>query len=86
MSATQVRDIKMQSKSLVGKRIDGLGQPATHVGLLVIESLRKRGINGSTMDAARASTIYPLLERILVEAVTCPDEQDVDAFRTQVVR
>lgn len=82
MDAAQLPGLKMQSKSLAARRIDGHGQPLPHVGLLAIESLRKRGVNGSTLDAIRASSVYPLLEQILIEAVTCLDEQDVDTFRS----
>ena len=78
MDPKDVAGVAMQSKSLVGKRFDAPGNPRVRVGLLVMESLSKRGVNGGTLDAILGSDTYPLLEQILVEAVACLDEQDVD--------
>lgn len=82
MDRADVAGIAMQSKSLVGKRFDAPGNPKVRVGLLVMESLSKRGVNGGTLDAILASNTYPLLEQILIEAVACLDEQDVDELLT----
>lgn len=80
MDAASVAGIAMQAKSLVGKRFDSEVRPKSPVGLIVIESTKKRGVNGTTLDELRSSPIYPLLEQVLVEAVACLDEQDVDDF------
>lgn len=80
MEPKSVSGIAMQSKSLVGKRFDSDVRPKSPVGLIVIESTKKRGVNGTTLDELRSSPVYPLLEQVLIEAVACLDEQDVDDF------
>ena len=80
MAPKDVAKLSMQSKSLLGKRFDASTTPKSHVGLIVIESTRKRGVKGSTLDAVRDSPVYAVLERVLIEAVSCLDEQDVDDF------
>lgn len=80
VDASGIGGIAMQSKSLLGKRFDAAGPPRRRIGLIVIESIKKRGVNGSTLDELRSSPIYSLLEQVLIEAVACLDEQDVDDF------
>ena len=80
MEPRTVAGIAMQSQSLVGKRIDGRDARRTPVGLVVLESLKKRGVAGATLDELRNAAIYPLLEQVLIEAVLCLDEQDIDDF------
>lgn len=83
MDPASLRGLSMQALSIVGKRVDLTGgSQVVPVGLIVIESLAKRGVNGKTLDAVLSSAAYPLLEQVLIEAIACLDERDVEDFRS----
>lgn len=82
MDARVLASVSMQCLSIAGTRIDHSGRSNKPIGLLIVESLSKRGVNGRTMDALKSSEAYPLLEHILVEAIACLDERDVEDFRS----
>jgi hypothetical protein len=82
MPGPTTRNLAMQSRSLVGLRLDTPTADPEHIGLVVIESLASRGVNGTTLDALRASTAAKLVNHVLVEAVASLDETDVVSFRT----
>lgn len=77
-------NLAMQSRSLVGLRLDTSAADPEHIGLIVIESLAPRGVNGTTLDALRASTAAKLVNHVLVEAVVSLDEGDVVSFRESI--
>lgn len=81
MSADTAAALTMHSRSLVGSRIDSLGVYPRPIGLVIIESLKPRGVEGSTLDELSSSAIFPLLRAILVEVIQCLDERDVSEFR-----
>lgn len=81
MSLETARQLSMQSRSFVGKRIDLAGPVERPVGLILLESLAPQGVNGSTYDALASSANYKSLSFILQEVVQCLDEQDVAHFR-----
>lgn len=76
-----VGGIQMQSRSLAGIRLEVTGTNPRMIGLLVVESLDPRGVKGEVMDVLRTSTATHLVNHVLVVAVTCLDEEDVDGFR-----
>lgn len=83
MDIDDLRSMSMQALSVVGKRIDlTVGSGTRPIGLIVFESLTPRGVNGRTLDKVNRSSTYPLLEQILVEAIACLDERDVEDFRS----
>ncbi len=81
MDPTTAAELTMHARSLVGRRIDTIATPPRPIGLIVIESLKARGVEGATLDELDRSPIYPLLRAILIEVIQCLDEQDVSEFR-----
>lgn len=69
--------IGMQSRSLVGKRIDVSGTTPGPIGVLVIESLAPRGVNSRTLDRISEAATWPLTMKILIEVAQCLDAEDV---------
>lgn len=80
MSADTAHALSMQSRSLVGKRIDLPG--TVPVGLILLESEASQGVNGVTLDKITSSPNYTLLSLILQEVVKRLDEQDIGHFRS----
>jgi hypothetical protein len=76
MQAEEVRALAMQSRSLLGKRIDLPGTTPQPVGVLVIESLAPRGVNGQHLDHLESQPSWPIVSGVLQEVVQCLDEQD----------
>lgn len=76
MDPETVRGLKMQSRSLLGKRIESVGAAHEPVGLLMIESLAPRGVNGTTQDSLPSLPSWPLVSAVLHEVVRCLDERD----------
>lgn len=81
MDPMQVASIAMQARSLLGFRLELPAVPPERVGVLVVESLRPRGVNGATADAIAALPSYLLISQVLVEVVRCLDEVDVGVER-----
>jgi hypothetical protein len=59
---SEAEALLMPSRSLVGVR---LSQNGLHVGVLVVESVKARGVNGTTRDALTASPMLPSLCSLL---------------------
>ncbi len=76
MARSAVQELKMQARSILGKRIESTGPAREPVGLLVIESLAARGVNGATQDSLTSLQSWPLVSAVLHEVVRCLDEQD----------
>lgn len=83
MSEASVTHLTMQSRSLVGLRLDAPG-PSRPVGLVVLESLTPRGAHGRIADELASSDTYDLLTQIMIEVVRCLDEDDVALFRERL--
>lgn len=76
-TATQ---ITMQSRSLLGLRVDAAGVDPQHLGLVVFESLSARGILASHADSLREFASFKLLQAILPVVLANLEQQDVDQF------
>ncbi|OCI32808.1 hypothetical protein OERS_04000 [Oerskovia enterophila] len=77
MDPTAVRRLKMQSRSLLGMRIESATANQAPVGLLMIESLAPRGVNGANLDGLTSLPSWPLVRLVLQEVVQCLDDGDV---------
>lgn len=78
MRPSAMAGLAMQSRSLVGLRIDTHGADPEHVGLIVLESLSARGVKGATLDELQTAQTFALLSEVLLEVVQCLDERDID--------
>ncbi|MFF2830931.1 hypothetical protein ACFVSK_04135 [Cellulosimicrobium cellulans] len=76
MALATVKTLKMQARSMLGKRIESASPAHEAVGLLVIESLAPRGVNGATQDNLPSLPSWPLVSAVLHEVVRCLDDQD----------
>lgn len=81
MSAATASGLTMHSRSLLGQRIDTQGTNPVPVGIVIIESLKARGVSGTTQGELVGSPLYPLIRAVLVEVIQCLDEDDVADFR-----
>jgi hypothetical protein len=76
MHPEQVGALGMQSRSLLGKRIDLPGTAPQPVGALIIESLVPRGVNGQHLDRLEGQPSWPIVSGVLQEVVQGLDGQD----------
>lgn len=83
MRRSVVPSLRMQSRSLMGKRIEVASTTAQPVGLLMIESLAPRGVNGTHLDNLEKLHSWPLVSAVLQEVVQCMDEQDALSRRRE---
>lgn len=81
MDSVTAAELTMHARSIVGRRVDTIAVHPRPIGLIIIESLRARGVEGATLDELDRSPIYPLLRAILIEVIQCLDERDVSDFR-----
>lgn len=80
MDESTAATLQMQSRSIVCHRLDTSTPPTSGIGVLVVESLKARGVDGKTLDTLLASPLFPLLSLMLIETIRRLDDEDVDAF------
>jgi hypothetical protein len=74
----------MQSLSFAGKRLESTSANNEPVGVLILESLGRHGVDGRTIDKLMALASFPLEQIILSEVTRCLDEDDLERL-SQVV-
>lgn len=81
MDAATVCSLSMQSLSFAGKRLENPSASDNPVGVLILESLGLRGVNGGTIDKLMHLASFPLEQLILAEVTKCLDEDDLERLR-----
>jgi len=64
-----VRALRMQSRSVVGIRLDKNPSAQQPAGVLVIESLRRAGVDGGTIDELKKLVLKPPVPSLLAQVV-----------------
>jgi hypothetical protein len=67
--ADVVSQLKMQSRSIVGRRIDQVGSPQSDpVGIVILESTAARGVGSQTIDRLEKNPVWPVLAAVMANA------------------
>lgn len=76
MDPKETRSIKMHSLSMIGYRIEAPGAHPEPVGIVMIESLSRQGVNGTHVDTIATLDSWPIIRTVLQQIIQSLDEDD----------